>query len=193
MPDYRGEVCAVLFNFGNEYFVVNMGDRIARLIFERIKTPERKEMDDLEGTNRGAGGYGSTGTNVVQSKSDMVVSLNPDKMDVDVNNDAKEKDTLSHSRQLITAEQMSKLAKGDHLVFLAIIRETNEAPPMKKSNKRSSARAVHALLHPTACQKEQSSQLIRRKARKRILFWLLSENSKFSTVFLYVTGKNWVT
>ena len=37
---------------------------------------------------------------------------------------------------------MSKLAKGDHPVFLAIIRETNEAPPMKKSNKRSSARAA---------------------------------------------------
>ena len=45
---------------------------------------------------------------------------------------------------------MSKLAKGDHLVFLAIKRETNEASPMKKSNKRSSARAVRAFLQPTS-------------------------------------------
>ena len=59
---------AVLFNFGNEDFVVNMGDRIAQLIFEKIKTPEIKEMDDLEGTDRGASGYGSTGTNVVQKQ-----------------------------------------------------------------------------------------------------------------------------
>ena len=37
--DYRGEVGVVLFNFGSEDFVVNMGDRIAQLIFERIKAP----------------------------------------------------------------------------------------------------------------------------------------------------------
>ena len=79
---------------------------------------------------------------MVQSKNDIVLSSNPDKMNVDVKKDAKEKDTLSQSRQLIIARQMSKLAKGDHPVFLAIIRETNEAPPMKKPNKRSSAHAA---------------------------------------------------
>ena len=126
------------------------------------------------------------------SKNDTVSSLNPDKMNVDVNKDAKEKDTLSQSRQLITARQMSKLAKGDHPVFLAIIRETNEAPPMKKSNKRSSARAVRfAAAHGMSEGTKRS--INKRKARKKILFRLLSENSKFSTVFLYVTGKNWVT
>ena len=41
--DYRGEVGAVLFNFGNEDFVVNMGDRIAQLIFEKIKAPTIKK------------------------------------------------------------------------------------------------------------------------------------------------------
>ena len=66
--NYRGEVGAVLFNFGDEDFVVNMGDRIAQLIFEKIKTPEIKEMNDLEGTDRGTGGYGNTRTNVVQQK-----------------------------------------------------------------------------------------------------------------------------
>ena len=58
--DYRGELGVVLFNFGKEDFVVNMGDRIAQLIFEKIKTPKIKELDSLEGTGRGAQGYGST-------------------------------------------------------------------------------------------------------------------------------------
>ena len=140
--NYRGEVGAILFNFGNEDFVVNMGDRITQLIFEKIKTPKIKEMDDLEGTDRGAGGYGSTGTNVVQDKNDTVSNSNLYRMNMDVKKDAKEKDILSQSRRLITATQMSKLAKGNNPIFLAIIRETNEAPRMKKSNKRSSAHAA---------------------------------------------------
>ena len=46
--DYRGELGVILFNFGGEDFVVNMGDRIAQLIFEKIKTPIIKETDRLE-------------------------------------------------------------------------------------------------------------------------------------------------
>ena len=49
---------------------------------------------------------------------------------------------LSQSRQLISARQISKLAKGDNPVFLAIIRAMNEAPKMKRPNKRASARAA---------------------------------------------------
>ena len=100
-------------------------------------------MNDLEGTDRGAGGYGSTGTNVVQDKNDTVSNSNPDRMNVNVEKDEKENDILSQSRRLITARQMSKIAKGDNPVFLAIVRETNEAPPRKKANKGSSARAAH--------------------------------------------------
>ena len=37
--DYRGEIGVVLFNFSNEDFAVNMGDKIAQLIFEKIKKP----------------------------------------------------------------------------------------------------------------------------------------------------------
>ena len=37
--DYRGEVGAILFNFGTEDFVVNMGYKISQLIFEKVKTP----------------------------------------------------------------------------------------------------------------------------------------------------------
>ena len=61
--DYRGELGVILFNFGNEDLTVNMGDRIAQLIFEKIKTPEIKETDSLDGTRRGEGSYGSTGMN----------------------------------------------------------------------------------------------------------------------------------
>ena len=99
-------------------------------------------MNDLEGTDRGTGGYGSTGTNVVQDKNDTTASSNPDKNNVKVKKDAKKNDILSQSRQLITARQISKIAKGDNPVFLAIIRETNEAPPRKKANKGSSVRAA---------------------------------------------------
>ena len=59
--DYRGELGVVLFNFSSEDFCINMGDRIAQLVFEKIKTPEIKEVTELEGTDRGSKGYGSSG------------------------------------------------------------------------------------------------------------------------------------
>ena len=68
--DYRGEVGVILFNFGEEDFVVNMGDRIAQLIFEKIKTPIVKETNELEGTDRGAVGYGSTGMKAVKESNE---------------------------------------------------------------------------------------------------------------------------
>ena len=61
----------VLFNFDNEDFTVNMGDRIAQLIFEKIKTPVIKEIDSLEGSRRESQGYGSTGVGAIQSSSDQ--------------------------------------------------------------------------------------------------------------------------
>ena len=42
--DYRGELGVILFNFNKENFVVNMGDKIAQLIFEKIKTPAIKKL-----------------------------------------------------------------------------------------------------------------------------------------------------
>ncbi|CAO3639654.1 unnamed protein product [Cunninghamella echinulata] len=59
--DYRGPVGVVLFNFSKEDYQVSQGDRIAQLIIERIYTPEVVEVSDLDATERGAGGYGSTG------------------------------------------------------------------------------------------------------------------------------------
>lgn len=59
--DYRGNVGVILFNHSDTGFEVKVGDRIAQLILERIMTPEVVEVSELDGTSRGAGGFGSTG------------------------------------------------------------------------------------------------------------------------------------
>ena len=61
--DYRGEVKVLLFNFAKEEFKVLTGDRIAQLIIELVCATEIVETDDLDETERGDGGFGSTGTN----------------------------------------------------------------------------------------------------------------------------------
>ncbi|XP_076893294.1 deoxyuridine 5'-triphosphate nucleotidohydrolase-like [Bidens hawaiensis] len=59
--DYRGPVGVILFNHSDTDFEVKVGDRVAQLIVEKIITPEVVEVDDLDATVRGAGGFGSTG------------------------------------------------------------------------------------------------------------------------------------
>ena len=59
--DYRGNVGVVLFNFGREDFVVKVGDRVAQLILEQISMVSAVEVEELTDTQRGAGGFGSTG------------------------------------------------------------------------------------------------------------------------------------
>lgn len=60
-PDYRGEIKVILYNAGNKPFWVNRGDRIAQLTFEHIITPELEQVQTLDETDRGTGGFGSTG------------------------------------------------------------------------------------------------------------------------------------
>ena len=59
--DYRGEVHVCLRNGGNEPFTVARGDRIAQLIFLPILTADFEVVEELEQTDRGTGGFGSTG------------------------------------------------------------------------------------------------------------------------------------
>jgi len=59
---YRGEVKVHLYNYGNNYFKVNKGDRIAQLLTIPINPYEYEEVDDLDETKRGSGGFGHSGT-----------------------------------------------------------------------------------------------------------------------------------
>ncbi|RCV41550.1 hypothetical protein SETIT_9G145300v2 [Setaria italica] len=59
--DYRGPVGVILFNHSDVDFAVKPGDRIAQMIIEVIATPEVAEVEDLDATVRGEGGFGSTG------------------------------------------------------------------------------------------------------------------------------------
>lgn len=61
--DYTGEYIVALHNDSNENRVVNHGDRIAQLVFMPYYNPEFIVVDELEETNRGSNGFGSTGTN----------------------------------------------------------------------------------------------------------------------------------
>ncbi|KAF8684424.1 hypothetical protein HU200_044318 [Digitaria exilis] len=59
--DYRGPVGVILFNHSDNEFAVKPGDRIAQMIIEVIVTPDVAEVEDLDATVRGEGGFGSTG------------------------------------------------------------------------------------------------------------------------------------
>ncbi|KAI8902070.1 dUTPase-like protein [Globomyces pollinis-pini] len=59
--DYRGPLGVVLFNFSDVDYQIKRGDRIAQLVVEQIATPDIVEVQDLDDTARGAGGFGSTG------------------------------------------------------------------------------------------------------------------------------------
>ena len=60
-PDFRGEIKVLLQNTGSEAVTIRRGDRIAQLVFARFESPDVQESDDLTGTGRGTGGFGSTG------------------------------------------------------------------------------------------------------------------------------------
>ena len=59
--DYRGEVKVALVNLGHEPFVIGAGERIAQLVIAKVEALPVLEVDALDTTERGAGGFGSTG------------------------------------------------------------------------------------------------------------------------------------
>ncbi|UCC26285.1 MAG: dUTP diphosphatase [Gemmatimonadales bacterium] len=60
-PDYRGEVKVALMNLGKEAVTVARGDRVAQLVFARFEAPVVEEVEGVSETQRGGGGFGSTG------------------------------------------------------------------------------------------------------------------------------------
>ncbi len=59
--DYRGEVCVILVNLSQEPFVINDGERIAQMVIARHEQPVLVEVETLDETERGAGGFGHSG------------------------------------------------------------------------------------------------------------------------------------
>ena len=176
--DYRGEIGVVLFNFGNDDFEVNMGDKVAQLIFEKIKTLVVVETDSLEETGRGDRGYGSTGIQSTEkepsdqstvqdsrSESERLIKLKTNQNNIsDIDQNEKfvkqmknepvphtlKRSRASRTRQIITARQIQKLAKQGQLVFLAIVRSTEDVPQRRGrrgGNKQSPkyAAAAHGM------------------------------------------------
>ncbi len=59
--DYRGEISVVLHNHGGAAQTVEPGERVAQLVITPVLTPMYEEVEELSGTDRGTGGFGSTG------------------------------------------------------------------------------------------------------------------------------------
>ena len=59
--DYRGEIGMILVNLSNEPFTVENGERVAQLVIAKHERAEWSEVEELSSTERGAGGFGSTG------------------------------------------------------------------------------------------------------------------------------------
>ena len=63
MRDYRGEICIVLVNLSSEAFVIEDGERIAQMVIAKHEQAVWQEVEVLDETERGAGGFGHTGKN----------------------------------------------------------------------------------------------------------------------------------
>ncbi len=59
--DYRGEIKVILINLGDKEFIINSGDRIAQMVFIKHEQADFELTEELNDTERGAGGFGHTG------------------------------------------------------------------------------------------------------------------------------------
>lgn len=59
--DYRGEIGLIMINWGQEPFTINRGDRVGQILIHRVHRAEFIEVDELDGTERGEGGFGHSG------------------------------------------------------------------------------------------------------------------------------------
>ena len=59
--DYRGELKVILVNLGQETQTINTGDRIAQMVFQQVQQVKWQVVDELQSSERGAGGFGHTG------------------------------------------------------------------------------------------------------------------------------------
>lgn len=59
--DYRGEIGLIMINWGKEPFTINRGDRVGQMLIHRVHRAEFVEVEELDGTQRGEGGFGHSG------------------------------------------------------------------------------------------------------------------------------------
>lgn len=59
--DYRGEICVILVNLSDQPFVINDGERVAQMIISKYQQVEWEQVENLDETERGEGGFGHTG------------------------------------------------------------------------------------------------------------------------------------
>lgn len=107
--DYRGPVGVVMFNFGTEDFEVKMGDRVAQLILEKISMANTMEVSNLDETERGAGGFGSTGVSddLPANKKTRSVSP-PNESDDEISHEIEVSDMLAFLLEVDEICQASK-------------------------------------------------------------------------------------
>ena len=124
-----------------------MGDKVAQLIFEKIKTPVLKEVDSLEDTDHGNKGFRSTGVKTTP-KSESVQSVTKIS-DSQAVQDArisklsmnepiphiKKRSQTTKARRIMSARQMQKLIKNNEPVFLAVVRASDNFVPRGSRNK----------------------------------------------------------
>jgi len=60
--DYRGEIGIILINLSGEDFVVENGERICQMVINKVESIQWSQVESLEDSQRGAGGFGHTGT-----------------------------------------------------------------------------------------------------------------------------------
>ena len=127
--DYRGEVGVVLFNHGDQDFEVNMGDRIAQLILEKIDTPPVEEVQGLGDTVRGVGGFGSTGVKGKNDTDEKKETNDQKERTVDKNETLKGKSSGNRTRtgtSRKTTEGTSRLSRERQIISVKAIEETGE-------------------------------------------------------------------
>ena len=72
--DYTGPLGIVMINNGVKDFAIEPGDRVAQLLLERVSVPDVEEVESLDATERGAKGFGSTGTGALPTPTDQAAA-----------------------------------------------------------------------------------------------------------------------
>ncbi|XP_004526010.2 deoxyuridine 5'-triphosphate nucleotidohydrolase isoform X1 [Ceratitis capitata] len=111
--DYRGNLGVVLFNHSDTNFEVMRGDRIAQLICERIFYPELEQVDRLDNTTRGAGGFGSTGVKEVKTKNgNGTATMETKEVEDESDKEEKEADDEESNGKEVAKEENSEATNG---------------------------------------------------------------------------------